>query len=65
MTQSPRFEPWTTIMYYTKAGERGELEAFVNAIGPSEAFRALLRLTPAERELVLTTLSASEAAENG
>ncbi len=63
MTESPRFEPWKTLAYYAEAGERSELEAFVVAIGPSETFRALLRLDPAKRELVLTTLSPTEAAE--
>ena len=63
MTTSARFEPWTTLRHYAESGERRELEAFVEAIGPSEAFRALLRLDPAERELVLTTLSPTEAAE--
>ncbi len=63
MTTNPKFEPWNTLRYYAEAGEREELEAFVEAIGPSEAFRALLRLSLAERELVLTTLSPTEAAE--
>ncbi|MGB5650133.1 MAG: magnesium transporter [Sedimenticolaceae bacterium] len=63
MTTNPKFEPWKTLRYYAEAGEREELEAFVEAIGPSEAFRALLRLSLAERELVLTTLSPMEAAE--
>ena len=63
MTTNPKFEPWNTLRYYAEAGEREELEAFVEAIGPSEAFRALLRLSLAERELVLTTLSPMEAAE--
>jgi len=63
MTSSPRFESWNTLYKYAEAGERAELEAFVEAIGPSEAFRALLRLSSAERELVLTTLSPTEAAE--
>jgi magnesium transporter len=63
MTTDPKFEPWNTLRYYAEAGEREELEAFVEAIGPSEAFRALLRLSLAERELVLTTLSPTEAAE--
>lgn len=63
MTTNPKFEPWNTLRYYAEAGEHEELEAFVEAIGPSEAFRALLRLSLAERELVLTTLSPTEAAE--
>ena len=63
MTTDPKFEPWNTLRYYAEAGEHEELEAFVEAIGPSEAFRALLRLSLAERELVLTTLSPMEAAE--
>jgi len=63
MTDSPRFEPWVTLQQYAEAGERLELEAFVEAIGPSESFRALMRLTPSEREQVLTTLSPAEAAE--
>jgi magnesium transporter len=63
MTKTTRFEPWTMLLYYAKVGEHSELEAFVEAIGPSEAFRALLRLSPEERELVLTTLSPTEAAE--
>ena len=63
MTESSRFEPWKTLVLYAEAGEHSELEAFVVAIGPSETFRSLLRLEPAQRELVLTTLSPTEAAE--
>ena len=63
MTSTQKFEPWKTILQYAEAGEQSELEAFVEAIGPSEAFRALLRLSSAERELVLITLSPTEAAE--
>ena len=63
MTDSTRFEPWDMLRTYAEAGEQQELEAFVEAIGPSEAFRSLLRLSPGERELVLTTLSPTEAAD--
>ncbi|MCB1761624.1 MAG: magnesium transporter [Gammaproteobacteria bacterium] len=63
MTDSTRFEPWVSLRYYAEAGEQKELEAFVEAIGPSEAFRALLRLSQEERELVLTTISPTEAAD--
>lgn len=63
MTNSTRFEPWVMLKNYAEAGEQQELEAFVDAIGPSEAFRSLLRLSPSERELVLTTISPTEAAE--
>ena len=64
MTDSTaRFEPWVQLKYYADAGEQQELEAFVEAIGPSEAFRALLRLSPSERELILTTISPTEAAD--
>ncbi len=63
MANSLSLEPWTMLRTYAAAGERHELEAFIEAIGPSEAFRSLLRLSPAERELVLTTLSPAEAAE--
>lgn len=63
MTDNTRFEPWNQILNYAQAGEQRELEAFVEAIGPSEAFRSLLRLSPSERELVLTTISPNEAAD--
>lgn len=63
MTDNSRFEPWDMLTHYAEAGERSELEAFVLAIGPSETFRALLRMESAQRKLVLTTLSPTEAAE--
>jgi len=63
MTDSARYEPWIQLRHYAEAGEQQELEAFVEAIGPSEAFRSLLRLSPSERELVLTTISPTEAAD--
>ncbi|MCB1859730.1 MAG: magnesium transporter [Gammaproteobacteria bacterium] len=63
MTDGPRFEPWKTLQFYANAGERRELETFIEAIGPSEAFRSLLRLDASDRERVLTTLSPAEAAE--
>ena len=63
MTTERPFEPWTQLKYYAEAGESLELEAFITAIGPSESFRALLRLEPEDRERVLTTLPAAGAAE--
>ena len=42
MTSSQRFEPWKTLQHYAEAGERAELEAFVEALGPSEAFRGAM-----------------------
>ena len=63
MTESPRFEPWITLLQYADGGKRLELEAFVDAVGPHETLRALLRLQPVERERVLTTLSPAGAAD--
>jgi magnesium transporter len=56
-------EPWEWIAALARTGDARGLEAYVDSIGPSEAFRALVRLDAEERELVLTTLSPGDAAE--
>ena len=63
MTVFQKPEPWTTLLQLAGAGKRRELEALVEAIGPQETLRSLLRLQPDERERVLTTLSPSGAAD--
>ena len=55
-------ETWEVLAQLAAAGDAKGLEAYVDRIGPSEAFRAILRLEPEERERVLTTLSPEEAA---
>ena len=54
---------WELLAKLAAAGDTKTLEAYVDSIGPSEAFRALLRLEPEDREKVLTTLSPEEAAD--
>jgi magnesium transporter len=56
-------ETWEMLAKLAAAGDAKGLEAYVDHIGPSEAFRAILRLGPEEREKVLTTLSPEEAAD--
>ncbi len=56
-------EPWKALAQLASVGDAKALEAYVDRIGPSEAFRALLRLAPEDRERVLTTLSPEEAAD--
>ncbi|MGB8435399.1 MAG: hypothetical protein WCE38_14165 [Burkholderiales bacterium] len=56
-------ETWEMLAKLAAAGDAKGLEAYVDGIGPSESFRAILRLGPAERERVLTTLSPEEAAD--
>ena len=62
MESKRALETWELLRQYAIADEALELEAFVNAIGPSESFRALLHLDAGERELVLTTMPPSAAA---
>ena len=61
METEDQFQPWERLVALAHAADSDGLEAYLDAIGPSEAFRALVRLEPAERELVLTTLSPGEA----
>jgi len=63
MDASRQLEPWEQMQALAQAGNVRGLEAFLDSIGPSEAFRALLRLEPEARERVLTTLSPDEAAD--
>ena len=60
--QEKEQETWERLAKLAAAGDAKRLEAYVDQIGPSEAFRALLRLDPEEREKILTTLSPEEAA---
>ncbi len=55
--------PWERLEALAQARDARGLEAYVESIGPSEAFRALLRLEPEARERVLTTLSPEDAAD--
>lgn len=63
MSVSDRLQPWEQMQALAQAGNVRGLEAFLDSIGPNEAFRALLRLEPDARERVLTTLSPDEAAD--
>ncbi len=56
-------ETWEMLAKLATAGDAKGLEEYVDHIGPSEAFRAILRLEPEKREKVLTTLSPEEAAD--
>ncbi len=62
MTDLVETPPWERLRALAQAGDAKGLESYVESIGPSEAFRALLRLEPEVRERVLTTLSPEEAA---
>ena len=61
--QEQELETWEMLAKLAAAGDAKGLETYVDHIGPSEAFRAILRLAPDEREKVLTTLSPEEAAD--
>ncbi len=55
--------PWKVMEELAESGDRTGLEDYVAAIGPSEAFRAILRVDADCQEKVLTTLSPAEAAD--
>jgi len=63
MTEAIETPPWERLDALAQARDVKGLEAYVESIGPSETFRALLRLEPEARERVLTTLSPEDAAE--
>ncbi|MDX1529851.1 MAG: CBS domain-containing protein, partial [Gammaproteobacteria bacterium] len=63
MTTDTALRPWEALVKLAEVGDTGRLEKYLTAIGPSEAFRALLRLSAEEQQRVLTTLSPEEAAE--
>jgi magnesium transporter len=63
MTADTEIQTWERLEALAQAGDAKGLETYVESIGPSEAFRALLRLEPEARERVLTTLSPEEAAD--
>jgi magnesium transporter len=63
MTTDTEIQTWERLEALAQAGDAKSLEAYVESIGPSEAFRALLRLEPEARERVLTTLSPEDAAD--
>ncbi len=63
MNNEIEIQPWEELRRLAQGADAEGLAAYVSRIGPSETFRALLRLEPEERELVLTTLPPSEAAE--
>lgn len=60
--QSER-QPWEVLEQLAESGDTRALEKYIASIGPSEAFRAILRVDAAQQELVLTTLSPAEAAD--
>ncbi len=63
MQASDQVQPWERLKALAEARNSKGLEAYLDEIGSSEAFRALLRLDLAARERVLTTLSPAEAAD--
>ena len=63
MSKPSSAESWEQLQSLVRRGSREELRSYVDEIGPSESFRALLRLAPDVREQVLTTLSPSDAAD--
>ena len=56
-------QPWEKLVELAELGNTDRLEQYIESIGPSESFRALLRLEVDQRERVLTTLSPQEAAD--
>jgi len=63
MTEVIETPHWEKLDALAQSGDAKGLEAYVESIGPSETFRALLRLEPEARERVLTTLSPEGAAD--
>jgi magnesium transporter len=63
MTEVVDTPTWEQLDALAQEGDAKGLEAYVESIGPSETFRALLHLAPESRERVLTTLSPEEAAD--
>ncbi len=63
MTENTKIQTWERLEALAQSYDAKGLEAYVESIGPSEAFRALLRLEPEARERVLTTLSPADAAD--
>lgn len=63
MTEAIETPTWERLEALAQAGDAKGLETYVESIGPSEVFRALLRLEPEARERVLTTLSPEDAAD--
>ncbi|WP_206675362.1 magnesium transporter [Mariprofundus sp. KV] len=63
MAQSDGKESWDILKTLSSAEDAEQLKAYVKSIGVSETFRAVLRLNADEREKVLTTLSAEDAAD--
>jgi magnesium transporter len=63
MTEIVDAPTWERLDALAQEGDAKGLETYVESIGPSETFRALLHLAPASRERVLTTLSPEEAAD--
>ena len=63
MTEAIETPPWERLEALAQAGDARGLETYVESIGPSEVFRALLRLEPQARQRVLTTLSPEDAAD--
>ena len=56
-------QPWEVLEQLAEIGDGEKLEEYIASIGPSEAFRAILRVTAESQERILTTLSPAEAAD--
>ncbi len=56
-------QPWEKFRALAEANDSQGLQHLIEALGPSEAMRAMFRLDAEEQERVLTTLTPAEAAE--
>lgn len=63
MEQEAELRSWEVLKALAADNDVEQLRAYVKDIGVNETFSAILRLTADEREKVLTTLSAEDAAD--
>ena len=63
MKQANEEKSWDVLRSLAAADDVDRLREYVKSIGVNETFRAILRLSGDEREKVLTTLSAEDAAD--
>lgn len=63
MQQLADRKPWDMLRQLAAEDDNAQLRNYVKTIGATETFRAILRLNVDEREKVLTTLSAEDAAD--
>jgi len=61
--QTPEQQPGEILRSLATADDAAGLRAYVKSIGVNETFSAILRLSADDREKVLTTLSAADAAD--